>query len=71
MNDLTHHRGGQLTVGTPQSVIVQVPAVAQALSILPHVLANPNAVVQQAISLIDENCDSVTIRERVIIYLEE
>lgn len=55
----------------PQQVIVQLPASAQLLGMVNQILANPDAVVQQAVSLIDESHNSVTIRERIVVHIEE
>ncbi|WP_145221414.1 hypothetical protein [Gimesia alba] len=62
---------GQLAPAAPQQVIVQLPPSAQLLSLVNQVLANPDAVVQQAVSMIDETHNSVSIRERIVVYIEE
>lgn len=65
------HGTGQLAPTAPQQVIVQLPPSAQLLSLVNQVLANPDAVVQQAVSMIDETHNSVSIRERIVVYIEE
>ena len=64
-------QGGQLAPAAPQQVIVQLPPSAQLMSMVNQVLANPDAVVQHAVSMIDEQHNSVTIRERIVVYIEE
>ena len=61
----------QLAQVPGQQVIVQLPDSAQLMTLVNHVLANPDGVVQQAVALIDENHNSVCIRERVIVFIEE
>lgn len=62
---------GQLAPAAPQQIVVQLPPSAQLLSMVNQVLANPDAVVQHAVSMIDETHNSVSIRERIVVYIEE
>jgi hypothetical protein len=61
----------QLAPAPANQIVVQMPDSAQLMSLVNQVLANPDAVVQQAVSLIDDQHDAVTIRERIVVYLEE
>ena len=71
MNKVVAKNGGELTpIGQPQ-MIVQMPASSQVMGIIGQVLANPESVVSHAVSLIDDQHNSVTVREKIIIYLED
>jgi len=62
---------GELIPRDQQQVMLNVPASMQVMSIVDKLLADPNVVLEQAVSLIDEDHNSVRFRERVVIYLEE
>jgi hypothetical protein len=63
--------GGALAPVSANPIIVQMPASAQLMTLVNQVLASPDAVIQHAVSLIDEQHNSVTIRERIVVYIEE